>query len=899
MKLENDFEVSLKLLGLSSSCESAKECPFTFLRMACGIFDEENKSPSVQIFTTTQHCLTLMADFCNHKELILALAEELCRESDYVPLQKVNCMLPVFAKCVEALKQQKFVTLALNAMCAFLEKTIPLSKEPGKTNKLEKELTHTLGLLIDSMTPFFEENFSSLETKESEQLRKQNLSILLLRLMSYPLSFLSSLPATADDYNQSCQYKCLKLFSSLQNDLLKFQHSLLQQEEHREAQRKQHLRMQRLKRANKIPISQLGAGECGMQSRDDSEDDDNDDDDAPEAPLPWEVRSGLLVLSDLVFRDKTFVAGLLPCVYSHEHLFKEHLRLIHSCLHSHCFSTKKAISLISSLLRRLGFGHLTRDLLDFEAFKPVLEVLLAEITTPSSKLSGRRSLDCLNLLTWSFTPPARVDLLSYLLLRSDHSGFLGFLITTVKSQLDESLNNQDGVFDRDVITKFSRYIFNLDLPREVKVMRGGLERGSIHQHLDRYMASLNFLRFLIIRCGREGGSGSGGCGGSGGSSGGGLTSVEEESGLSGGKEKDGVEDGGGSKMVANGGLGGKKGGWRMEEMLMEVERKFLNPLRKELDQSQSSLLEEMAYMKSRSEAGVMGVTVVGGEEEEEGVGVGDEEGGVEGGRRGVGGKEEEEEELKMAQVMLLKLELLKSILNRVDILLDTHLHPPPPPTTTPTSPTQPPLSISPFQPLNTTTPPTQPPNTTTPPTQPPITTTPPTQPPITTTPPTQPPNTTTPPTQPPNTTTPPTQPPNTTTPPTQPPNTTTPPTQPPNTTTPPTQPPNTTTPPTQPPNTTTPPTQPPNTTTPPTQPPITTTPPTQPPNTTTLPTQPPNTTTPPTQPPNTTTPPTQPPNTTTPPTQPPITTTPPTQPPNTTTPPTQPPNTTTPPTSSH
>lgn len=617
MKLESDFDALLKILDISSSQEKAKECPFTFVRMACSIFDEESEIPSRVLFANTQECLSLLVDFCKAKELIVALTEELSRENDFTPLQKIDCLLPVFHKSLEAIpkQQHKFVNLVFNTICNFLEK-ISESNDDEKVlsceNKINYKLIETSNLIVESFCSFANkaaENFKKGKSESSKN-EAEDMSIIVVRLMSHPFSNLPSVLINDEDYDESFQFKSLQIFSDLQNDLIKFQNNISQTDERRNRQYYKQLRLQSLKKDSKTSNCQLGAGESC---------DDLSMEDDVEPPFSWDLNSGLVTLSHYVFNNPNFINLLLPQVYTQQFLFKFHLKIIHSSIPSSCFSMDKSLSLMSSLLKRIGTGHLKQEFLDFEHFKPVVEKILMEVTSPSSKSIGRKSLDCLNIMIWAFSPPARLDFFTYLLFKNEHSGFLGFLITAIKSQLDESLNNQDGVFNDEVVNTFARYIFTLELPSEtVKTSSSKRRSVNIHTNMDRYMASLNFLRFLVIRSA---------------------------------KAKDGE---GGEANKSN---------FNISNLLPDVQDKFLRPLKQELAKSRSDLIEEMAVIRGEMEEEEESELKSEGRSELKAeIGVGGE----------VFGGMKPDEEMKLSQVMLVKLELIESILSRVELLIENH-----------------------------------------------------------------------------------------------------------------------------------------------------------------------------------------------------------------------------------
>ena len=315
MQTQQDFESLSEFLNLSSNKECIKEDPFTFLRSACRIFDDEKETFSKETFDTTKQCLCSLIDFCNPKELVIALTEELSRECEFLSLKKIECLLPTLNKNLEAINQHTFVNLLFNSLCSFLEKFLEtnshLHVDEKAIKKVENQLGHVLDLIVDSLTSVVNKNADKVEKNSSDFKNKiENLSIILLRLMSHPFSYLPSILVNDDDYNESTQLKCLKLFSQFQKDLIKFQRKVIHSNQQRRAKYTRFLQLQRSKKSNRLQNCELGGGESVQNISDD--DDDDDDDNIPDPPFSWDMETGLITLSHFVFNDHQFIDLFVP-----------------------------------------------------------------------------------------------------------------------------------------------------------------------------------------------------------------------------------------------------------------------------------------------------------------------------------------------------------------------------------------------------------------------------------------------------------------------------------------------------------------------------------------------------------------------------------------------------------
>ncbi|KAM5147778.1 glomulin [Mantella aurantiaca] len=151
----------------------------------------------------------------------------------------------------------------------------------------------------------------------------------------------------------------------------------------------------------------------------------------------------------------------------------------------------KGLELLEHSLRRVDNDSLHEELLDIKAVGQVLQDLVKVMTLCPIEHLRKKSLTMLQLVIDKFYVEGKYKLFRCLLKTSNHSGVEGYIIQNIKNQIDFALKNetQNQWFLGTRLTPLLHMILSLPEGAETDLL----------QNSDRIMASLNLLRYLVIK----------------------------------------------------------------------------------------------------------------------------------------------------------------------------------------------------------------------------------------------------------------------------------------------------------------------------------------------------------------------------------------------------------------
>ncbi|NXH11345.1 GLMN protein, partial [Bucco capensis] len=197
----------------------------------------------------------------------------------------------------------------------------------------------------------------------------------------------------------------------------------------------------------------------------------------------------LACLSYLMFVQH-FGMDHFPMVFSPSYLLQCNMTHIEVLLKSF-FSAPHLQDLFESCLLRMEDNSLLHQYLEFRDFINVPQDLVKVMTLCPIEHLRKKSLNILQLFIDKFDTEGKYTLFRCLLKTSNHAGVEGYIIKNIKDQIHLSLT---GTHDNIWFTGH-HLISLLDL---VLLLPEGAETDLL-QNSDRIMASLNLLRYLVIK----------------------------------------------------------------------------------------------------------------------------------------------------------------------------------------------------------------------------------------------------------------------------------------------------------------------------------------------------------------------------------------------------------------
>lgn len=186
--------------------------------------------------------------------------------------------------------------------------------------------------------------------------------------------------------------------------------------------------------------------------------------------------------------DENINYRLAPKVYTNVYIFRSSLIYITKLLKSHSNQViLKGLCTIEMVLKRTS--ELPYQILDIEANKDLCQVMEKIIVFNQHQEIRLRALDVFNLYLQKLEPNGQYLLLTNLVIKMEHSGLSGYMITQYKEILYASQQNQSLAriyFEGENLYKF------------VKKCYGTINLDGIFQY-DKVISLLNLMRFAVVQ----------------------------------------------------------------------------------------------------------------------------------------------------------------------------------------------------------------------------------------------------------------------------------------------------------------------------------------------------------------------------------------------------------------
>ncbi|XP_064928694.1 glomulin isoform X2 [Columba livia] len=402
-----------------------------------------------------EHCLKILdqlAELCNPKELFLSLLEQIEQTSGEQVCQTVMLLLQPLQTVLLKLQNKKAYSVGLSLAMIMNQLTplpVPYTKQQIEEDKLG--LCQCCNAVVDFAKPFVNELVKNMEksSEYNDMELKEELLKFCMKSLKYPL-----LTAQLEQL-EGIEEHPFRHFATEIVDILWDIKELIPLVFLRHKDRSPHWENQEF-------------AEMEQKNSADS----------------------LACLSYLIFVQHLGIA-CFPVVFSPSYLLQCNMTHIEVLLkRTEESMLSKGLDLFESCLLRMEDDSLLHQYLEFRTFINVPQDLVKVMTLCPIEHLRKKSLNILQLFIDKFDAEGKYTLFRCLLKTSNHAGVEGYIIKNIKDQIHSSLTACDNVWFTG-----HHLISLLDL---VLMLPEGAETDLL-QHSDRIMASLNLLRYLVIK----------------------------------------------------------------------------------------------------------------------------------------------------------------------------------------------------------------------------------------------------------------------------------------------------------------------------------------------------------------------------------------------------------------
>ncbi|XP_025893672.1 glomulin isoform X2 [Nothoprocta perdicaria] len=404
-----------------------------------------------------EHCLKildLLVQLCNAKELFLGLLEQIEQTSGEQVCKTVMLLLQPLQTVLFKLQNKKAYSVGLSLAVIMNQLTplpVPYTKQQVQEDKLG--LCQCCNAVVDFAKPFVSEVVKNMEKSSdcNDTELKEELLKFCMKSLKYPL-----LTAQLDQLESSDEHP-FRHFATEIIDILQDMRELIQLvfSHHKD-------RSQSWENKEFADIEQKNSAES------------------------------LACLSYLMFVHY-FGIDYFPMVFSPSYLLQCNMAHIEVLLNRTEESVlSKGLELFESVLLRMEDNSLLHQYLELSNFITVPQNLVKVMTLCPIEHLRKKSLNILQLFINKFDAEGKYTLFRCLLKTSNHAGVEGYIIKNIKDQIHLALM----VGDNNWFTGH-HLVSLLDL---VLLLPDGAETDLL-QNSDRIMASLNLLRYLMIKDG--------------------------------------------------------------------------------------------------------------------------------------------------------------------------------------------------------------------------------------------------------------------------------------------------------------------------------------------------------------------------------------------------------------
>nr|XP_056700546.1 glomulin [Euleptes europaea] len=397
--------------------------------------------------------LDKLVKLCNPKELVLGFLEQIEQTSKEQMSQSVLVLLKPLQEVLLKLHRNKAYSIGLSLSTILNQ--ISLLPVPFTAQQLQEDihgLCHCCNALTDFVHPFVDEVVRHMETSDGDcEALKAELISFCLKSLKYPLLMAEFVQLPEDTVKHP-----LRQFAA---DILGI---LLDIRELIPKVFPQHgCRNQTWDNEGLVEIEQ-------EQSAD-----------------------SLACLSYIIF-VQDFGMNYFPAVFHPSYILQCNIVHIQVLLERKEESVlSKGLDLLESCLLRLEDNSLFLQYLEFKGFITIPQELVKVMTLCPFEPLRKKSLKLLQLYINKFEDEGKYTLFRCLLKTSNHSGVEAYIIQNIKNQIDLSLKSAKG-------SKCFSGLHLVSLLDTVLLLPEGAETDLL-QSSDRIMASLNLLRYLVIK----------------------------------------------------------------------------------------------------------------------------------------------------------------------------------------------------------------------------------------------------------------------------------------------------------------------------------------------------------------------------------------------------------------
>ena len=468
-------------------CPSRKEqlvaVAWDLIPVVCEFLTAELENTRRCVVSGAAEILRYLASVGNPKELLLVFLEQADTFKDDI---KFCMLLPPIQTCLLRLpsKRSHSLAIALETLNAHVE-SLPLPEErqfEGREKLLldfdlcVRRATEVVPAYLEFIVPFVEEvSWLTQDHAHRAQHRRQirELTRCLLKILSHPLAYIDLAinddadndETTAKSGSRSCAEDTMKLLGQLQPNFVSALLSFLEENkliEHRQSK----------------TLSKNNG-----DHQEDEPDRYNLQDTFPE--------TGLCVFSYLAFGER-ICSRCLPQTYSHTYILQLCLPSISQLLDGpESLLVGKGLSFLASLLPMIRVLTLSASCMGRADITQVICALLQVMTSSKVKELCQTAVKLLGGLMHIFQRDGRHLFIHYILNTSTHNGVLGYAVTLLKNEIDESLKLKppSKSFTGLALEKLLKLVFTLP----------NAEKTDLMENSERIMAALNLLRYLILR----------------------------------------------------------------------------------------------------------------------------------------------------------------------------------------------------------------------------------------------------------------------------------------------------------------------------------------------------------------------------------------------------------------
>ncbi|XP_023975586.1 glomulin [Physeter macrocephalus] len=395
--------------------------------------------------------LDLLVKLCNPKELLLGLLELIEEPSGKQISQIILLLLRPLQTVIQKLRNNKAysVGLALSTLWSQLSLLpVPYSKEQIQAD--DCGLCQCCKALIEFTKPFVEEVIDNKENSMENEKLKDEILKFCFRSLKCPLltaQFLEQSDDTGDDPLRCFASEIIGFLSAIGHPFLKM-------------------------------IFNHGRKKKTWDYLEFEEEEDK------------QLSDSMASLAYLVFVQGISI-DQLPMVLSPSYLLQfnmGHIEVLLQRTEESVFS--KGLDLLENGLLRIEDNSLLHQYLEIKSFLTVPQGLVKVMTLCPTETLRKKGLAMLQLYINKLDPQGKYTLFRCLLNTSNHSGVEAFIIQNIKNQIDMSLKRTYNKWFTG-----PQLISLLDL---VLFLPEGAETDLL-QNSDRIMASLNLLRYLVIK----------------------------------------------------------------------------------------------------------------------------------------------------------------------------------------------------------------------------------------------------------------------------------------------------------------------------------------------------------------------------------------------------------------